>query len=717
MRALQIGRALQTVGRVSVSVVSSDVTTPEVITRTGYEFALEPPVKVNVLPNRSFVHRPQRALNPRFLNVHGCIADASDRERLLKRLNDFDLIWVLNSRTPNILNQWRWPRAVLDIDDLPSAFYRTVWQNGDSLKEKLKAGIQMRLSTRRERFWKERFSVLSVCSEEDRQYLGGGEHVHVIPNGFERQAQEPRPNPTDPPRIGFIGLYSYSPNLEGMKWFVRECWPLIKQQVPDARLRLVGKDTNGPLKPNAPGIDALGYVADPADEVASWRGMIVPVTRGAGTRVKLADAFSRRCPVVSTHLGAYGYDVRNGRELLLADAPHEFAAACVSLIRDRPAASRMAERAHAAFLEKWTWDAIAPSVWAAAEDCLRRNFARSSRRSAAKHDSTQNTDTYSGSTDQFTVVIPTFNRSRLVQRAIESALGQTLRASQIIVVDDGSTDDTREVCRKYGNAIEYVRQPNSGVSTARNNGIRRVRQPWTAFLDSDDYWTPTHLERIAAAIDGTSGQARFYFSDMRIPGGTKDNTLWTKIGFQFASPFLLTPDGTAWLLSDREPCSVQTTVFNTETLKLSGGFDPRFRVTEDRELFYRLGIGSAICAVNTVGCVQTDDDNPNNRLGGIVNTYGTSYWEHESLLWTEVLSRFPRLGTSHRQAVLTSVAVTHWRLARLHMRSGRMIRCARSILQSAIAKPAFMLQVLHGGASSIFVPVLAELTASDNLEC
>jgi len=213
------------------------------------------------------IRRFQWAFNPRFLNVHGCVADATDRERLLNQLNDFDLIWVLNSRTPNILGQWRWPRSVLDIDDLPSGFQRTVWQNGNGMGEKVKAGLEMHLSRRRERFWKERFSVLSVCSQADRNYLGGEEHVHVIPNGFERPAREPRWTPVDPPRIGFIGLFSYSPNFEGVRWFLRECWPLVKSEVPGARLRLVGKDTDGPLRPHVVDVEALGYLADPADEI------------------------------------------------------------------------------------------------------------------------------------------------------------------------------------------------------------------------------------------------------------------------------------------------------------------------------------------------------------------------------------------------------------------------------------------------------------------
>jgi len=370
LRALHIGRALQEIGKVTVAVVSSDTASPEVITRTADEFAVEPPVRLNVQRNRGVIRRFQWAFNPRFLNVHGCAADGADRNRLLSRLTDFDLIWVLNSRTPNILSQWYWPRSVLDIDDLPSVFQRTVWRNGVGVSEKLKAGIQMHLSRRREVFWKQRFNVLSVCSEADRQYLGGREHVHVIPNGFERPKQEPFWNSVATPRIGFIGLYSYSPNLEGMKWFLRECWPLVKQAIPNVHLRLVGKDTDGPLSPNAPDIDALGYVDDPAEEIATWSAMIVPVIHGAGTRVKIAEGFSRKCAVVSTRLGAYGYDVRDGRELLLADDPKEFARACVSLIRDRAAAKAMAEHAYAAFLEKWTWEAIAPRVWAAAEDAL-----------------------------------------------------------------------------------------------------------------------------------------------------------------------------------------------------------------------------------------------------------------------------------------------------------------------------------------------------------
>jgi glycosyltransferase involved in cell wall biosynthesis len=301
--------------------------------------------------------------------------------------------------------------------------------------------------------------------------------------------------------------------------------------------------------------------------------------------------------------------------------------------------------------------------------------------------------------DEITAIIPTFNRSRLVRRAIESALAQTVRPSQVIVVDDGSSDDTAEVCSRYAGRIEYVRQKNQGVSAARNQGIRLVRHPWTAFLDSDDYWAPTHLEKVSAAIAGTSGHARFYFTDMALPAESGHGTLWEKIGFQFPGPFLLEPNATDWALSQRQPCPLPCSVFRTDILRLSGGFDVRYRAMEDTELFCRTGIGGPACAVNTVGGFETADDLEHNRLTRIVHSRSESCWEHECMLWSGLLERFPDLPPEYRRGLRYSLAVAHWRLSRLHWRSLRLARSARNFVESARAQPAFLLWLLSHGRS------------------
>jgi glycosyltransferase involved in cell wall biosynthesis len=90
---------------------------------------------------------------------------------------------------------------------------------------------------------------------------------------------------------------------------------------------------------------------------------------------------------------------------------------------------------------------------------------------------------------EFSVIIPTYNRSGRVVRAVQSVLDQGLKDIEIIVVDDGSTDDTEGRLVPYGSWIKYIRQPgNRGVSAARNKGIENSSGPWIAFLDSDDYW-------------------------------------------------------------------------------------------------------------------------------------------------------------------------------------------------------------------------------------
>jgi glycosyltransferase involved in cell wall biosynthesis len=91
------------------------------------------------------------------------------------------------------------------------------------------------------------------------------------------------------------------------------------------------------------------------------------------------------------------------------------------------------------------------------------------------------------------VIIPTYNRAWCLSRAIDSVLGQTFTDFELIVVDDGSTDDTVQLLAEYGNALALIRQTNRGVSAARNAGIAAARGRWIALLDSDDHWLPTKL--------------------------------------------------------------------------------------------------------------------------------------------------------------------------------------------------------------------------------
>ena len=88
------------------------------------------------------------------------------------------------------------------------------------------------------------------------------------------------------------------------------------------------------------------------------------------------------------------------------------------------------------------------------------------------------------------VIIPTWNRAERLVNALQSVFSQSLLATEVIVVDDGSTDDTREIVRNQFPDVRYLFQQNKGVSSARNTGIKAASGDWIALLDSDDHWQP-----------------------------------------------------------------------------------------------------------------------------------------------------------------------------------------------------------------------------------
>jgi glycosyltransferase involved in cell wall biosynthesis len=107
------------------------------------------------------------------------------------------------------------------------------------------------------------------------------------------------------------------------------------------------------------------------------------------------------------------------------------------------------------------------------------------------------------------VILPTFNRASFLPEAFLSIAAQTLSDWELIIVDDGSLDDTAEVCRSFAEEshrpVLYVHQANAGAARARNTGIRRARAEYLAFFDSDDFWEPEYLSTLVGALEGAGG--------------------------------------------------------------------------------------------------------------------------------------------------------------------------------------------------------------------
>ena len=204
------------------------------------------------------------------------------------------------------------------------------------------------------------------------------------------------------------------------------------------------------------------------------------------------------------------------------------------------------------------------------------------------------------------VVIPTFNRVQQVQAALKSVLAQTYPGFEVIVIDDGSTDGTREaiqrlISRQRGNAkqVHYFFQPNQGQSAARNKGIDEAGGEWVAFLDSDDVWLAEKLEWQVRALEQFEGKSYACITDARLVDNLgKDSTAFRESGKGWQETLGLDPEASATLAKYRDPFWVSTLLVRSDLVKQLGSFDTEIRYAEDHDFLFRLSLATTFCYVN-----------------------------------------------------------------------------------------------------------------------
>lgn len=290
------------------------------------------------------------------------------------------------------------------------------------------------------------------------------------------------------------------------------------------------------------------------------------------------------------------------------------------------------------------------------------------------------------------VVIPTYNRGHLVGRALNSVLEQTKQPEEIIVVDDGSQDDTVQVVAAYTDRVRYIYQENGGTAVARHTGVQAAASNWVAFLDSDDYWEAQHLERMAGAIAATDGRARFYFADAREQTPAGNESFWANRGFAIEGTFELRADATDWALLPRQPMHLIVSVFNREAYFASGGFLPVLRNREDTHIFLKLGLGGPACAVVGVGGTITADDAPENRLTLRLGQQAKKGHAYRVIMFNDLLAQ--DIAAAPRGALRNRLAKAHYRLASLHFREGDWKTAVTHLMRSLQNDPKASYQLL-----------------------
>lgn len=188
------------------------------------------------------------------------------------------------------------------------------------------------------------------------------------------------------------------------------------------------------------------------------------------------------------------------------------------------------------------------------------------------------------------VIIPTFNRSETLGRAIDSALGQSFGSIEVLVVDDGSTDSTSRLLAEYGGRIKTIYQANGGPSKARNVGFDQSRGDLIAFLDSDDTWDPLKISAQVRLMDSSGPDVPCCLTNARLVSGVGE----ARRSFDVAGVPSVLEEGywmkPAHIIATRFVLFNQVALIRRGSFEAVGGFRENMRILEDYDLAFRLAL-------------------------------------------------------------------------------------------------------------------------------
>ena len=303
------------------------------------------------------------------------------------------------------------------------------------------------------------------------------------------------------------------------------------------------------------------------------------------------------------------------------------------------------------------------------------------------------------------VVIPTYNRADKVRSAIDSVLAQTLSDLEVIVVDDGSSDDTQRLLSvAYGDRIRYFFQTNQGVSAARNKGIREARGEWIAFLDSDDHWEEDKLEWQFKALDQFGPQCGACYTDVRFFNHPEARTMFQLAQESYCHKgimgvnndvlrVLVTPGGPGMVIC---PSSF---LARADTVRRTGGLNARLRFQQDTEFMFRVAMLTGFCYVSCP--LVWFDRSPvevrhmGQLVPGVPRGEASTEWDrvefilHDSVNWLEGLLQLRDVPEKVQTVIRRQLGAVHSGLTTCYLMAGQHRSAREAALRAIRMNPNF----------------------------
>jgi len=343
--------------------------------------------------------------------------------------------------------------------------------------------------------------VLTVTEVEKRDILetiGEDTNVSVIPNIHRLEATTPSLERRK--HICFIGGFHVSHNIDAVRWFLKEVLPLIVRKAPEVEFHILGFD-NEKFKDAlqvSPNIKVIGYVEDAESAVANYRLFVCPMTYGAGMKGKLGTAVAAGTPIVTTAIGAEGFDFVDGQDCFIADEPQDFADKCLRLLSEDSLWSQFSTKAKAMVAEKFSIEAVSERIEALLQRVTRKSFQEFPISNFQFPISTPGTAKVS-------IITSCWNSEKFLSECLDSIRNQTMPQWELFLLDDGSTDGTRKIIEQYSRMDQRIKpyyfQDNKGPYVRRNFAVERANSDFIVIQDADDIMSPSKLQVLYRQIN------------------------------------------------------------------------------------------------------------------------------------------------------------------------------------------------------------------------
>ena len=298
--------------------------------------------------------------------------------RLLSE-RDFDIVQVEYTQMAQYVPDTRRSCTLLTEHEVAFATHRRAFKSLPLSWDKFRALMGWLMMIDYELKACRRFDKIIALTDADRNELLSFEpqlHVEVVPMAVDCSCFMPQDVPEEPNTLVFIGYFRHSPNVHGIKRFCREILPLIRQEVPETKLFIVGASPPDEIirLGNLDNVVVTGWVEDIKPYIARSSVYVAPLWLGTGMRVKILEAWGMAKPVVTTSVGSQGIACTPEEDVLIADDPQGFAAQTVRLLRDKALREKLGKKGRKQVVAKYDWEIIIQQVEQMYDEALATKF-------------------------------------------------------------------------------------------------------------------------------------------------------------------------------------------------------------------------------------------------------------------------------------------------------------------------------------------------------